>query len=389
MTALVEAPLGTAEGRPAIRPASAVGLRMLGVVLAAYAASRLVIIIAAFVLAGRHHTGVISTFTVWDSGYYLGVAALGYPSHVPILKPGLINASPSAYVAFFPGFPYLGKALAWVTGLPLPWAMVTLTWLAGAAGALCATALVARRYGPRAGMQAGVLLAVFPGSVVDGLIYADGVAVAFALAALLAADRRRDVLAGLLGAGATATLSLMLVPLVLALSAAALVTRRWRGLVSAALAACGAGAYLCWLWADSGSPFTWMRVERAGWMVHWSLPWSSGTAFDAYAFSAWGVTALTVGSIVVAAAGLVLLALLRAPAPWIVFSVLVLAGVTFDGGAWLAPRFVFDAFPLVLACGIALPRRALWPVAAASTVLLALLLVAYNSPPTLRVFLNP
>ncbi len=388
MTALVEAPLGTAQARTAARPAAAVGLSALGVVLAAYAASRVALVVAAFVLAARHHTGVLSSFTVWDSGYYLGIASFGYPTHVPILPPGKINASPSAYVAFFPGFPYLGKALAWVTGLPLAWAMVALTWLAGAVGALAATVLVARHYGARAGMQAGVLLAVFPGSVVDGLIYADGVAVAFALAALLAADRRRDVLAGLLGAGATATLSLMLVPLVLALSVAALVTRRWRGLVSAVLTACGAGAYLCWLWAVTGSPFTWSRVEHAGWMVHLSLPWSSGTAFDAYAFSAWGVTALTVGSIVVAAVGLVLLAVQRAPLPWIVLSVLVLAGVTFDGGAWLAPRFVFDAFPLVLACGIAVPRRALWPVAAISTVLLVLLLVAYNSPPALRLFLN-
>jgi hypothetical protein len=362
-------------------------MRGLVVVLGAFTLSRLCVAVTALVLAAQHHSGVTSIFTTWDSGYYLAIASSGYPTHVVIAAPGVINATPSALVAFFPGFPLLAKALSVVSGLPLTWGAVVLSWIAGAAGALTATALVAGRYGARAGVQAGVLLAVFPGSVVDGLIYADGVAVALAIGSLLAVERRRFLLAGLVGAGATASLSLFLVPLVAALALAALAARSWRGLVAPVLAACGGGAYLCWLWAVTGSPLTWTRVEHAGWMVHLSLPWSEGTAYSAYAFSASGVTLVSVASIAVAATGLVLLVMQRAPLAWLALSVLVIAGVTFDGGAWIAPRFVFDAFPLVLACGIALPRRALWPVALLSVVLLALMFAAYS--PVNRVFLNP
>jgi hypothetical protein len=384
MPATVRASLGTANPSSPARRRVSCWRRVVATVLGAYLVSRLALVLTAAVVAGRHHVALVSVLTTWDSGYYVAIATGGYPSHV-VAGPG-VTGTPSALVAFFPLFPLLGKALAWVTGLSVVWSLVAVTWFAGAAGAVLASALVASRFGLRAALQAGVLLAVFPGSVVDGLVYADGVAVAFALGALLAAERRRVVLAGLLGAAATASLSLMLVPLLLALAATALAGRRWGGLLAPVLAACGAGAYFAYLWAHTGSPFSWSRVEHAGWMVHLSLPWSAGTAASSFAFSTPGVSLLTASSIVVALCGLVLLAALRAPLEWVLFSLVVLAAVSFDGGAWPAPRFVFDAFPLVLACGIALPRRALWPAAAVSVVLLALLLGAY-SPPN-RVFLN-
>ncbi|HTW97709.1 MAG TPA: hypothetical protein VMD59_02970, partial [Acidimicrobiales bacterium] len=354
--------------------------------VAAYLTSRVLLAVCAAVLAAQHHQSLVSILTPWDGGYYVAIATSGYPSAVHLVPAPAFNSTTSAFFAFFPLFPLLGRGLAIVTRMPIGWALVSVTWLAGAASSLLAAALVATRYGARRGLQAGVLLAVFPGSVVDGIVYADGVAVAFALGALLAAERRRYLLAGALGLAATASLSLFLVPLVVALLLSAAAARSWRGLVAPVLAACGAGAYLLYLWVDTGSPFTWTRVERAGWMVHLSAPWSSGTAFYDYAFWKPGVTALTIASVAVAAVGLVLLVVVRAPLAWTVLGVLAVIGVTFDGGAWIAPRFVFDAFPLVLACGIALPRRALWPVAALSAVALALLLAAYS--PANSVFLN-
>jgi len=355
------------------------------VVLGVYAVSRVAFVVCAAVLASRHHTSVASILGPWDGPYYESVAASGYPSHI-VIGPN-INSTPSALIAFFPLFPLLGHAVSWVTGLSLAWAMPAVTWTAGALAAVAAVPLVAPRYGVPRAVQAGVMLAVFPGSVVAGLVYADALAVAFAVLALLAADRRRFVVAGVLGAGATASLSLMLVPVVGALAACALVARRWRGLVAPMLAACGAGAYFLYLWIHTGSAFNWSRVEHAGWLVHLSLPWRGVTAFSAYPFSTLGSTVLTTGSIALALAGLVLLAVLRAPLSWVVMSVVVLAAVTFDGGAWIAPRFLFDAFPLVLAMGIALPKRAVVPVAVLSVVVLALLLAAYS--PFNRVFFNP
>jgi hypothetical protein len=380
VSAVVMAPPEAAGTVPVRGGVAALTLRAAAVVLGAYVVSRVALVVCAAVLAAQHHTGLLSILTPWDAGDYVSIATSGYPSHVTI------TADMNSPIAFFPLFPLLGKGLAEVTRLNAAWALIVVSWLGGAAAALLAAALVTPRYGARAGLQAGVLLAVFPGSVVSGIVYADGVAVAFALAALVAADRRRFVLAGLLGAAATASLSLVLIPLVLALALFALASRRWQSLVAPVLAACGAGAFFVYQWVHTGSLFTWSRVEHAGWWVHLSLPWVGLTAFDHWAFSAWGVTLLTVASVAVAALGLVLLVVQRAPLAWIVFSVVVVAAVTFDGGAWIAPRFVFDAFPLVLACGIALPRRAFWPVAVFSAAALVALLVAY-SPPN-RAFLN-
>ncbi len=375
-------PLGSAppQARQATDRRVAVGLRVIATVLGAYLVSRVALVVDATVLAAQHHTGVVSILAPWDAGYYIGIAVSGYPSHVPIV------AYQGSTVAFFPLFPLLGRCLAAITGMPIVWGLVSISWLGGAAAALGAVLLVAPRYGSRRAMQAGVLLAVFPGSVVAGIVYADSLAVAFAIGALAAMDRRRLVLAGLLGAAGTASLSLMLVPLCAALLAAALVARRLSGLLAPVLAASGAAAYLGYLWAHTGSPYTWSRVERAGWMVHLSLPWRGVTAFGAYAFSAPGVTVVTSASVAVALVGLVALAVLRAPLAWLSLSVIVIAAVTFDGGAWIAPRFVFDAFPLVLAVGIALPRRAFWPGAVLSMSVLVYMLQAY-SPPN-RQFLN-
>ena len=315
----------------------------------------------------------------WDGSYYLAIATSGYPAHV--------DPNAASSIAFFPLFPILGRGLAAVTGISVVWGLVAVSLAGGAAAVVAGWRLAVAALGAERGFRAGVLLAVFPGSVVAGLLYADATAVALATAALLALWRGRAVLAGLLAALATATLSLLVLPLATATAFAAWRSRRWRSAAAPLLSLCGGGAYLLYLWIHTGSPLTWSRVEHAGWMVHPSLPWQGVTAFSVYPFSAPGSSAVTIASIAVAGLGLVGLAVVRAPGEWIIFSGVVLAAVTFDGGAWIAPRFLFDAFPLVLGLGAATPRRAFPLVAAISLAGLVLLLAAYS--PANRVFLNP
>jgi hypothetical protein len=331
------------------------------------------------VLAAKHHTSLVSILMPWDGTYYVSIATSGYPAHVDV------HAASS--IAFFPLFPLLGRAVAGASGVGAPWGLILVSWIGGAAASVFGCRLAVEHFGRERGRRAGLLLAVFPGSVVAGLTYADALGVAFAAGALLASSRRRHLIAGLAGAAATATLSLLVVPLLAATTWSAVRERRLRALLAPLLSLCGGGAYLAYLWARTGSPFTWSRVERAGWLVHPSLPWQPLTAFSSYPFSSSGSGVVTIASIVVAGLGLVALVGLRAPGEWLILSVVVLVAVTFDGGAWIAPRFLFDAFPLVLALGVATPRRAFPLVALVSLAGLLLLLAAYS--PANRVFLNP
>ena len=379
MASLLSAPVGVAGTKASTK--SVRGRRRdLAVVLVAYAIARALLLAEAAVLAGRHHLIVAQILVPWDGPYYLQIASSGYPSHV-------VNLSGASRIAFFPLFPLLARALAEATHLSLSFALVSVSWIGGAVATVAGSYIVAERFGAERGRRAGLFLAVFPGSVVAGLAYADSLAVAFAVTSLLALSRRRHLLAGVLGAAASASLSLLLLPLAAATSWAAFRSRQLRPLTTPLLSLGGGAAYLAYLWARTGSPLSWWRVEHAGWMVHLSLPWQRDTAFSAYPFGGAGSAAVTIASIALAAAGLFALVVLRAPGSWLVLSVAVLAAVTFDGGAWIAPRFLFDGFPLVLATGAVIPRRLFPFVALVALAALVLLLAAYTPPN--RVFLNP
>ncbi len=362
-----------ATGRP-VR-----GRRRLVGLLALYGVSRAALLVEAAVIAARNHSAVASVLMPWDGGFYLSIATIGYPARVVPLG--------ASTIAFFPLFPILGRGLADATGLGIDWSLVVVSLASGAAVTVLGWRLAVSALGDERGLRSGALLAVFPGSVVAGLLYADALGVAFALAALLLATRGRYVVAGLLGALATASLSLLVVPLACALAWSALRTRRIRSFCAPAISLCGGGAYLVYLWIHTGSPFTWSRVERAGWLVHPSLPWQDLTAFSLYPFTTTGSAVLTASSIALAALGLFALFRVGAPGEWVVLAALVLAAVTFDGGAWIAPRFLFDGAPLVLAIGAATPRRAFPAVVVLSLAGLVFLLAAYS--PVNRVFFSP
>jgi hypothetical protein len=351
-------------------------------VLAVYAVSRLALLLDAVAIGIVEHrplaggSGILST---WDGSWYLSIASSGYPSQVLVHK--------YSSVAFFPLYPLLGRGLAVVTRLPVDWTLVLVSWIGGAALVWMAVELVADRYGTRRGQQAAIVLAVFPGSVVLGLTYADGLAVAFACASLLALERQRHLLAGLAGCAAATTLSAFCLPVMAALAVAAAVRRDGRALAAALLVPAGAVAFFVYLWVHTGSPLTWWRVQHGAWRVHLSLPIDAHTGTTQFAFSTPGIATLTALSAALALASLYALYRCRAPAPWIVFTLVVLVTVNLDGTNWMAPRFVFDAFPGVLAIGAVLPQRVVRIVAVVG--LLVLMLVLADYAPANRVFLNP
>ena len=156
------------------------------------------------------------TFSQWDARWFLQVAEQGY------------EEVPQA-AAFFPLFPAAAHALAWVTGSTLV-AGVLISLAAAAAAAVALAELARPLLGERGAHDAVLYLALYPVGFVLTAFYSDGLFLALAAGAFLAAMRGRAVTAGVLGGLATGTrlLGLALLP--------ALAVLLWRGRDPRALA---------------------------------------------------------------------------------------------------------------------------------------------------------
>lgn len=173
------------------------------------------------------------TFAQWDARWFVQIAERGY------------DDVPQA-AAFFPLYPALVHALAWVTGSTL--VAGTLVSLASAAVAAAVLAELTRQLlGERAARDTVLYLALYPVAFVFTAVYSDALFLALAAGSFLAAERGRPVLAGVLVGLATGTriIGLALVP------ALALLLGRGRGgalrLAPLLLAPAAAGLYALYL----------------------------------------------------------------------------------------------------------------------------------------------
>ncbi|MGB7053375.1 MAG: hypothetical protein WBG41_17545, partial [Acidimicrobiales bacterium] len=126
--------------------------------------------------AQRVHEGLLS----WDAGWYESIAAHGYA------------ASGIESVRFFPGFPMLARALAWLPGVTTGTAVIVVANLA-TLGVLTALGVLVRRdLGDAALARRSVwLLALAPPAYSFVLGYADSLLLLLAIATMLAIRRHR------------------------------------------------------------------------------------------------------------------------------------------------------------------------------------------------------
>jgi hypothetical protein len=104
--------------------------------------------------------------------------------------------------------------------------------------------------------------------VVFSMVYAEGIMLPLAAGCLLALQRRRWVLAGVLAGLATAAEPQALVLVIVCAVSAALEVRRTRSarpLIAPVLSTVGAGAFAIFLWAWTGSPLASLIAQRDGW----------------------------------------------------------------------------------------------------------------------------
>lgn len=135
---------------------------------------------------------VFGAFAQWDSDWYLGIAENGYTEQS---------------AAFFPLYPALVYALGWVIGSNLVAGVIIS--LAGAAVAAWAMVEIARPLiGERAARDSMLLIALYPTAFVFTSAYSEGLFLAFATTSVLAAQRGRPWVAGLLAGFAVGTRSM-------------------------------------------------------------------------------------------------------------------------------------------------------------------------------------
>lgn len=348
---------------------------MLG--LGVYGLSRFFLLATAAGISAVDHLSLSLVLRSWDGKYYLWDAHHGYPSALD-----LHTGKPDA---FFPVYPLAVRLVHFVTQLSWTTSGVLVAMLAGAflvaAGALLAEAV----FGPEAAAKSALVLALFPGSFVAGLTYADALGLALAALFLLLMYRGRWLAAGAVGMVATATFSLLLVPLIAVCLWVALAERRRRALLTGAMTGLGTLGFLIYIWAHTHDPFFWFRLQHVKWHSGPGLSLKHGTLWALQ--SNWEVGPLTALCIIAGILGLVALRHSKAPPTWLVFSSVVFAISLFDTGTHPTPRLLLAMFPAWLAAGTKLSERLTVPVLTMSLLGLCLCLAIYA--PENWVFFSP
>jgi DIE2/ALG10 family len=363
--------------------------------VAAWAASRLLVLVLALVAAaifGDPTRGVDSAVPHtlaflggWDTTWYLDVARDGYSNDV-----SRVGLDQTEY-AFFPLLPGL-MALASSLGLNPFVVAVVVSHMAMLAALVAFHALTTERMGAARATVATWALALFPPMFVASLAYTEALVLMLVVGAALAAGRRMYLVAGLACAVAavarpTGAVAVVLVALVAAHDPAPGRARRLAAVVlPAVLALVG---FLAWMQVARGSwalPFdaqaAWDRGNLVTGLVT-QLPDDVAAAWgyivDLRFTAAWTATIrdLLFGVLYVA----LLVRLWRSEgglrSPWVAYSVAVLVVPLLSGSIASLARFGVLAFPLAWpAADWLMAKKSRIPWASAAAVLMTILLVA-------------
>jgi hypothetical protein len=320
-----------------------------------YLASRAGMLLVAEATSSTAHQRLPSSLTVWDSYWYLSIAQGGYVRHIPS---GVGNPAQSN-LGFFPLIPLLTRATHEVTRFGIPVAGLITTFLLGLAASVAVWWML-RDIFDQKGADRGTALVFFsPGALVLSLVYTEAATILMVACVLLALRRERWVVAGLCAAVASSADPVgaaSFVPCAVAAVLAIRATRKWKSLWAPALAPLGIGTFFAYLWVHTGSPFEYIRAQRAGWQsgaYFYGIPGSFLRLFAHwFADPDYAVKAV---SAVIAIGLLVIFFRARPPASWIGYVVAVLAFGAISPVIGVTPRLLLRGFPLLGVVGAKLP----------------------------------
>jgi hypothetical protein len=366
-------------------------------VLPAYAVSRLLVVAAAgialVVLPGIREAGMESAFTTWDGRWYVSIAAHGYLPESDVRRPSTppgADTSVDGAVAYFPLYPLIVAGLGVLLPVSLGTLAVAASLVFGGAAAIAFWRL-ARTLSSEDGARRAVLLfCFFPGAYILSLAYPEGLLIFLGCVCLLQLLRGAWLTAGIAAALASATRPNGLSLTVACAVAAFIAIRRdkdWSSLAAPLLAPTGFLAYLGYLWWRTGEPGYWFTVKRVFWhddIGSWPEVRLLMGGSHVQVSQGGGDRLLLLGGLMVGFSLLFVLVflLLRARLPAAVASY----AISYELMALLSqahaprPRFIFAAFPLVMALGFSLKNYALDIVLAASAGGMVMLFYFYTLP---------
>jgi Mannosyltransferase (PIG-V) len=240
--------------------------------LAIYLATRIGLLLAAYLLDKFGHHNYLHELSNWDGLWYRELANHGYlhyPSHLQTTN------------GFFPLYPLAVWALEQVIMLVTVHDSI---WSSSLAGVLISTTggavatyyiyrLAADWWDRRVAFRAGVLFVLFPGSVVFSMVYSEGLLLPLAAACLFALGRKHWLRAGILAGFATAVqpVAVVLIPVCAAAAIKELNRTGWprrvfkQVIVAPLLSVTGLAAFALFLWYWTGTPMANYEAQHHGW----------------------------------------------------------------------------------------------------------------------------
>lgn len=309
--------------------------------------------------------GVVDTLTTWDGRWYFELVRSWYPHSV---SPHITYDDPGASAAFFPVYPALVRA----ANVGLPGGDVTagiaVNFALGSLFIYTVGVLARRWFDADTAKRAMMLACLYPGSFVLSITYSEATLLVAAAACFLALEHQRWMLAGLAGlvAGASRPNGAAVV-LACAVVAFHEVRRRddkrrnWQALISVAVAPIGTMGALWYIGHQAHEPLVWFRVQREAWGEGTSFGVTAVRHIGRFAVSPFSsptnvVTTMSVLSLVI---GLMALWRVRAGVPKyaVVYCIGVVLLMVAPSTVTARPRFVYTAFPLIIAVAAAWPAR--------------------------------
>ena len=370
MTILDEADGQVAASRETASPAPARRRRLSpwGFALAqgavAYVISRAMVLAAAGAVAAAQQPRpanakgpILDVLTSWDGLWYFEVVRHGYPTSVP--SP-ITYFDPEARAAFFPLYPILVRAADRVLPGGDVMAGLFINLVLGALAVLLVGVIARRLFDAQVAGRSMVLMALFPGSFVLSFSYSEALMLVLVAAALLLLLERRWLLAGLVSALATASRPNAIAIVAACAVAAWLAWRRerdWRAWVAPLLAPIGFVAFQLYLWVHTGELTVWARVQQDAWNEGASFGWTAirrtAEAFTSPFDSATNI--ITMLCVVATIIGIYALFKAKLPAPLVAYTLVVIALMLLPATVTARPRFLYTAFPILIA------GAAVWP----------------------------
>jgi hypothetical protein len=230
---------------------------------AAYAGSRLVILVLAWADMLITHRPLGAELSLFDGQWYLRLAAHGYPEQATAGKSTL---------GFLPLYPLAIRGLA-ALGPSLLAAALILAFTGGLIAAVLVQRLARIWWGEATARWAVLMFCAFPGSVVFSMAYSECLTLPLILGCLLTLRSGRWLVAGLAAglASAAEPAALVLVPVCLLVSirevrAFGMQDRlARRSLLAPLLAPAGLGLFAIYLWLRTGTPFASYQAQHDGW----------------------------------------------------------------------------------------------------------------------------